>query len=120
MRHAARMPGCRPAGKARDREIKTAPEEMHGACFAKEGGSEAREYLARRKQHAPEAIDVLGVVGRMYGILLERDAVGDLARHGHDVCFNVELAQRDQQVFVEFGHTPGPEPQLTEMSTARP
>jgi hypothetical protein len=56
----------------------------------------------------------------MHGVLLERDAVGDLARHGHDVWFYVELAQRDHQVFVEFGDTHGPEHQLTEMSLARP
>src|SRR5262245_62657615 len=114
------MPRRRPPGKVRDREIKTTPEKMNRACFAKESGSEARENLACRKQNAQEAIDVFGIVRRMHGVLLERNAVRDLARHRHDGDIYAELAQRDHQVFVEFGDTHGPEHQLTEMSLACP
>src|SRR5262245_55321753 len=93
---------------------------MHRTRLAKKAGTETREHLACRKQYAPEAVGIAGIVSRVPGVLLEGNAVGNLARHGHDVDFYAEFAQRNHHIFVEFGDAHRLEHKLPEISFARP
>ncbi len=79
-----------------------------------------RHHLARRQQHAPKTVGIVGVIGRVQRILLKRNTVGDFARHRRDHHVDAELAQRRQKPDIEFRHTHWLEHELTEMSVARP
>src|SRR5262245_53899486 len=93
---------------------------MHGARLAKKAGAELREHFACREQYAPEAVGILRVISCMHGVLIEGDAVCDLARRGGDLHINAEFAQRDHHIFVELGDAHRLEDKLTEMSVACP
>ena len=97
MRHTARMARRRTAGKARHRQIEAAPEEMHRTRLAEKAGAEMGEDLAGGEQHAPETVGIVGIIGCVHRILLERNAIGDLARHRRDVNIDGEFAQRDRR-----------------------
>src|ERR1700722_17081265 len=52
-----------PSGKARNRQVETTPEKMHGAVFADESGAEFFEDGIHQQQDAPEAGDIFSVIG---------------------------------------------------------
>ena len=55
------------------------------------------------QQDAPEPVGVFGVVGRMCPVLVERDRVRDLDRHGPDVGFQTKAAQPAHHLGMEVG-----------------
>src|SRR5580692_9130600 len=62
MRHAAGMARRAAARKARDREIETAPEEMHRASLAEKAGAELLEHPIDADENPEEAADGVGIV----------------------------------------------------------
>ena len=89
------------AGKSRDREIETAPEEMHGARLSKKRRAEIREDLVRTQQDAPEAVCEIGIVGTVRLILVERNRVWDFVRHRIDTQIQPEFTQRHEHRRIE-------------------
>src|SRR6185437_184932 len=85
---------CRTAGKTRDSQVKTAPEEMCRARFADEARAENVEHIVNRHQSAPEAPGIFLVVGGVYVVLIESNGIGDLHRHLPDFYVNVERMKR--------------------------
>ena len=60
---AAGMRRRRTSGKARDREIETAPEKMHRTAFAAEAGAKLFQDPIGLQKDAPEAVGIRGIVG---------------------------------------------------------
>src|ERR671919_276064 len=108
MRNPAWMRWRRPSGKARDRQIEAAPEEMHRTALATKARSELLEHPIALHQNAPESIGVFPIVRAVLVVFIERDRVLNLVR---------QLVNRYRQVkFVEsLHHSPvkiGNEPRL--------
>ena len=82
-----------PAVKARDRQVKAAPEEMHRAGLACETRAEFLKDPARLDQYAPEAIRILRIIGSMHLILFKRNRVRYLDRSGPDFDVNAETVE---------------------------
>src|SRR5260370_13085471 len=102
VRHAARMRRRLPAGKARHGEIKATPEKMHRARFAEEASAEMGKHVVGREQHAPEAVGVVAVVGGVGEVLIEWDAIRELARHCRDGYLDVEFGTRREPLAQEI------------------
>src|SRR5258708_33743233 len=93
MRDASGVAWRRPPGKAGDREVEAAPEEMDGARLAGEGGSEMGEDFVRREEDAPKTAGIGAIVGGVGMVLIEENGIGDLAR-----------ARRDPHVAPDLPH----------------
>src|SRR6185312_9446549 len=63
IRHAPRMKGGPPAGKASDGKIEASPEEMDRAALAKEGRAELEEHPLDFSQDAPMPFGKVAIVG---------------------------------------------------------
>ena len=86
-------PGWGGAGRPENRvtaRSKLPQKKCTGLAFPEKARAEHREHLVDLYQRAPEPGDLLGVVGRMDAVLLERDRVGDLDRHGPEVRREVQ------------------------------
>src|SRR5271156_5989814 len=80
----ARMRWRKTAGKASDRHIETAPEEMHGARLPKKSRAELFEHPVHFDQRAPELMSAAGVVRGVLAVVLKRYRVRDLDRRCPD------------------------------------
>jgi len=76
---------------------------MHRARFAEKAGAEMREHLVGREQDAPEAVGVVAVVGGVRVVLIEWDAISDLARHCRNAYVDPEFAKRGDGE-LKLGH----------------
>src|SRR5712672_995605 len=104
MRHAAGMARRAAAGKACDRKIETAPEEMHRACLAEEAGAELLEDAVGIDEDLQEAPDGVGIVGTVRGVFGEFYRIGQLVRGLVDGNGNAEFAKRGKRGDVEAGN----------------
>src|SRR5262249_47221777 len=114
--YTARMRRRPSSGKARHGQVETAPEKMHRAHFAEKAGAEITEYVVRREQYAPEAVGIVAVVGGVRIVLIEWDAIDNLARHRRDAYVDPERGKRGKQLGEELRHRLRGEHELTEMS----
>jgi len=71
-------------GKARHRQIKAAPKEMHRATFAEKAPAEHLKDPVDLHQDAPKAVGVLRIVRSMHMIVRKGDRVFRLIRYGAD------------------------------------
>src|SRR3979411_631119 len=101
MRHAAGMPRRAPARKARHREIEAAPEEMHRARLAEEGGAELLEHPIGIDQYLKETPHSVRVVGGMLVVLRKPDRLGQFVGHLVDGDMNAKLRERCHDRCVE-------------------
>src|ERR1043166_6054361 len=85
MRNSARMRRRLPTGKSRYRQIETAPEKMDRTAFAAETRAKFFKDAIGLSQHAPEAIRVLGIVGTMLLVFVERNRIGNFVRQHVDL-----------------------------------
>src|SRR4030088_3645583 len=81
MRHAAGMARRAPARKARHREIEAAPEEMHRAGLAEEGGAELLEHPIGIDQYLQETPHSIRIVGGMLVVLRKPDRLRQVVGH---------------------------------------
>src|SRR5258708_10041659 len=100
VRHAAQMRRRLSAGKARHRQIKAAPEKMHRAHFAEKAGSKMRKHVVGRQQDAPETVGIVAVVGGVGEVLIEWDAIRDLARHCLDGYLYPDVGTRRTRLTI--------------------
>ena len=119
MGYAARMQRRPAAGKARDRQVEAAPEEMHRAAFADEARSERPEHPVRLQQNAPELLCVIGVIGRMRVVLAEADWRVDLVRQVVDADLDAQFGQNAHQLGVKCGDGARMKPDLPDGAIAR-
>src|SRR5215472_2752814 len=84
VRHATQMRWRPSSGKAPHGQVEAAPEKMNRAHFAEKAGAEMRKHVMCREQYAPEAVGIIAVVGGVREVLIEWDAIRDLARHRRD------------------------------------
>src|SRR5262249_9461137 len=103
VRYAARVARCRATREARHGEVEAAPEEVDGAALADEAGAERLHDPVGLDEHAPEALGVFGVVGRVSSVLRERDGGVDLVGARVDVDLEVELPKGLHHGIVEGG-----------------
>src|SRR5262249_16385402 len=106
--------------KARHSKIKAPQKKVNRPRFAEKAGTKVSKNLLRRKEHPPKAIGIVGVIGRVHGILFERDTISDFARHRFDGCINFKFAKRNHHVFIEFCDAHRLEHHLTKLSFAEP
>src|SRR6185503_16927855 len=76
IRNATGMLRRPPAGEARHREIRRAPEVVHGTDLADEARAERLEYAIRLHERAPVPLRGVSVVRAVRVVALERDGVG--------------------------------------------
>ena len=77
---------------------------MHGAGLADESGTELTEDGIEIGEDAPEPVCVFGIVGRVRGVLIEADGIGNFDGHGPE--FDVD-AKRDEgatELAVKIGN----------------
>ena len=94
----------RTPGKTRHGQIKTAPEKMHRTAFAAETRAKLLKYAIALHQNAPEPVGILAIVGAVLFILIERDRIFDLVRHGVDSHRQIRARQRLHHCPVKFRH----------------
>ncbi len=98
------MQRCPPAGEPCHREIEAAPEEVHRAHLADEARAERFHHPVALHQRAPEFLRESRIVLRVHTVLVERERVRDLVRHGPDVHGDVEPLQQLHEGGVEIHH----------------
>jgi hypothetical protein len=103
--------GRRPAGEAGDHQVVAAPEETNRTALAGEAGTKGLEDPVGLQQHAPVAVDALGIIGRMHLILGERDGVRDLVRDRMKADLDPEPGQEVHEPPVEVCDRHRPERQ---------
>ena len=92
---------------------------MDGAALADETGTERLQHAVRLDEHAPEALGVLRVIGRMRAVLGERDGRIDLVGSRVDVDLQVELPEGLHHGVVERGDRACLEPDRATGALAR-
>src|SRR5689334_3807412 len=97
------MLGRPPSRKARDREIRRAPEVVHGTALSDEARTEHLEHAVGLYERAPVAMRVLAVVRAVDVVLVERDRIRNLVRPPEDVDVHVELRELSHETAVERG-----------------
>src|SRR6185437_689706 len=75
---------CTPAAEPAYRQVKAAPEEMHGTALAQEARTKFQKNAVDRHQNAPETVGIFGVVSSMYDVTLKGNRVGHFAGFGID------------------------------------
>src|SRR6185437_5977450 len=83
---------------------------MDRAGLADESGSKSFQYPIGLDEGAPEAGDILRVVGCVHLILLERNDVRNLVGKGSYAGLEAKRLQPGEQLLVQIGH--GARPQL--------
>src|SRR5207237_805818 len=91
--HAAGMTRRAPAGKARHREIETAPEEMYRARLAEEGGAELLEDPVDVEKNLQKASHRVRVIRGVLVVLREADRLRQFIGHLVDCDVNAELRE---------------------------
>ena len=94
------------AGKARHRQIETAPEEMHGAAFADEPCAEKLQDAIRLEEHLPKTVRELTIIGAMNRIAAEGDCIRDLGGKLIDLDLDASPSELRHHDFEEAGHRP--------------
>jgi len=95
--------GCAAPGETGDGQIETAPEEMHGAGFAKEAGAKFFEDGSCGGEDLPEAVGVLGVVGGVSVVEGEANGAGNFDGHVPDFYMDAEGMERVHEFIEESG-----------------
>src|ERR1017187_3862268 len=93
MRYAAGMARRAPARKARHRKIETAPEEMHRAGLAEEGGAELFEHPVGIDKNLQKAPHRVGVVRGMPVVLRKSDRLRQFVGHVVNCDVNAEVRE---------------------------
>src|SRR5580704_8895209 len=94
----------RTSRKARHRKIETAPKKMYRARFAHKARAKFGHYPIDLHQHPPEFLHIDRIVLGVRAVLLERNGVLDLARHGPDMNVDAKATQPRHDLGVEVGH----------------
>src|SRR6478672_7406229 len=81
---------CRAAGKARDREVEAAPEEVDRAYLADKARAEHLQDAVGLRQRLPKPLNHHRIILRMGSVLVERYGIRDFIRHGPDVDLDAE------------------------------
>src|SRR5262249_18230070 len=89
------------AGKARHRQIETAPEEMHGACLADEAGTKFIHHAIGLQQGQPEFLCVDRIILRMGAVPFERNRVLYFTRHSPDLDVDPETLEALHEFIIE-------------------
>src|SRR3569623_1329043 len=76
---------------------------MHRTALAEKMRTELHEHALDLYQHAPEALSVITVITRVAVILIERDAVDDLARRSVNLHSNIEVGELREQFPIILG-----------------
>jgi hypothetical protein len=92
------------SGKARDRMVEAAPEEVDRADLAEKARAEPLEHPVDLEEDAPEAKGGIRIVGGMHPVLTEWDRVRQLVRAAVDSHADVKLGERRHQRVVEVGN----------------
>ena len=82
-----------PARETRHGEIKAAPEKMHRTAFATKTRAEFLKHAIALHEHAPEPIRVFAIIGTVLFILVERDWILNLVRHGVDAHRQLQFSE---------------------------
>src|SRR5438477_8852252 len=105
MGDAAGMRRRRPAGKARYREIKAAPEKMHRTALAAETRTKFFENTICLQEHAPKAVGIFQIVSGVFLIMIERDRFQRFVRLHSNLYFNPELSQVGHDLTIKISET---------------
>ncbi len=97
------------AGKACDRQIEAAPEEMDGAGLPQEASPKLFHHAIALHQSPPEAVRILGIIGAVNVVLAERDRAGDLARLFANLHFDIDIGERLHDSGVKIRHASRPQ-----------
>src|SRR5271166_6566479 len=92
-----------PSREARERQIETAPEEMHGAHFAGESRTKFLQHAVDARQNSPEPVRMVGIVARVRDVALEPDGVRHFLRHRPDFHLNAQRIQGLHDLAIESG-----------------
>src|SRR5512132_7860 len=82
-----------PSGETRHCQIKTAPEKMHRAAFAAETRAKVLKHAIALHEYAPEPVGIFAIIRAVLLILIKRDRIFDLVRHGVDSHRQLKIAQ---------------------------
>src|ERR1700730_847372 len=104
MRHAAGMARRVPAGKACDREIEAAPEEMHRACLAEEAGAELLEDAVGIDENLQKAPHRGRIVGCIFPVLRKPSRLRQFVGHLVDRDVNAEVCKVSHDSGIEACH----------------
>src|SRR5882724_8456135 len=85
------------AGETRYREIKAAPEKMHRTALSTKTRAEFLKHTIALHENAPESIRVFRVVGMVLFILIQRNRILNLVRHGVDSHGQIEILESSHQ-----------------------
>ena len=67
---------------------------MHRTAFATETRAKLLKYAIALHENAPEPVGIFAIVRAVLFILIKRDRIFDLVRHGVDGHRQLEIAQR--------------------------
>src|SRR6516165_12389535 len=91
------------AGKARHRQIETAPEEMHRTRLPDEAGTKFIHHAIGLQQGQPEFLSVDRIVLRMGAVPVERYGILYFTRHRPDVNVDSETLEALHEFIIEVG-----------------
>src|SRR5262245_52286198 len=91
-------------GKARDRHVRTSPEDVHRAALADKTPAELLEHAVALHEHLPEARGVITIVRTMDLVLIERDRIDDLVWPARDADRPTELLWFEEHPLIESRH----------------
>src|SRR5450631_2421715 len=92
------------AGKARHREVETAPEEMNGTALANKACAEKFEDPIGLQKNLPKTARVFGIVLCVDPVFVEANRVWDLVWPCADFDVDPESGQRRHDGRVEICH----------------
>src|SRR5664279_5584453 len=92
----------RSSTESSDRQVKAAPEKVHGAGFADELRPKFLENRVAPLQHAPESAYSLGIIGRVRDILLEGNRIGELNRRRIDTDIDPQFMKSGHKFSIEL------------------
>ena len=95
------------AGKARDRKIEAAPEEMYGTGLPDETRAEFSEHPVYRRKNSPEPVSVFRLICGVHAVLVEWDRVWDLHRHPPDLYLDLAAGQKLHEFPIELRYRTG-------------
>src|SRR5579885_505140 len=93
--------------KARHRQVKGPPEEMHRARLADKPGTKFLENAVACNQNPAESLDVFDIVRGVVVVLVERRPIVKLHGLGVDPNLDLQPTQRAPVFGVEIRHRPG-------------
>src|SRR5882724_7810026 len=107
MRHATGMARRAAAGKARHREVETAPEEMHRARLAQKSSAELLEHPVGARENPEKAPHGVAIIGGVSIVVRESDWIRQFIRHLVDDRVDAKFGKRrhDQGVEARDGLT---------------